>query len=87
MSEILPNDDIMEVSEDHMVCVEFGKRVRNLRKERGWSQERLAEVSGIHRNYVSDMERGERNVSLKIINRIAKAMEIKISDLFHNELI
>jgi len=52
-----------------------------LRKAKGWSQEKLAEKADLHRNYASSSERGERNVSLKNICKIAKALGIKPSEL------
>jgi len=60
----------------------FGRRVRQLRSERGWSQERLAEECGLHRTYVGGIERGERNVSLVNIEKIASALGVSIAELF-----
>jgi len=60
---------------------EFGKRIRALRTTRGWSQERLAEEAGLHRNYVGGLERGERNVSLVNIGRLASAFGMTPSEL------
>jgi len=60
----------------------FGFRVRTLRHRRGWSQEELAEHCGLHRTYVGGIERGERNVSLKNIDRLARALEVRIAELF-----
>ena len=60
---------------------EFGKRVRQLRRAEGWSQEQLAEKSGLHTNYVGGIERGERNLSLLNIGRLAKAFRISASEL------
>ena len=60
----------------------FGARLRQLRDERGYSQEELAERAGLHRNYVGGVERGERNVALENIVKLAKALAIKPSDLF-----
>ncbi|MGH9109194.1 MAG: helix-turn-helix domain-containing protein [Acidimicrobiales bacterium] len=54
----------------------FGDRVRARRAELGWSQERLAEEAGLHWTYVSSVERGERNISLRNILRLAHAMEV-----------
>lgn len=59
----------------------FGSRVRQLRLERGWSQERLAGVVGLDRTYVGGVERGERNVSLENIARLAAALDVRLSDL------
>ena len=60
----------------------FGQRVRHLRAERGWSQEQLAEVAGLHRNYVGGVERGERNCALRTIHSLAVAFGVEPSDLF-----
>ena len=60
----------------------FGRRVRALRRERGLSQEKLAEGVGVHMTYISGIERGERNPSLVNIGRIAEALGLRISDLF-----
>lgn len=60
----------------------FGARVRELRKDAGISQEKLAELAELHRTYVSGVERGERNASLTSIARIAKALNVSLSKLF-----
>lgn len=60
----------------------FGERLRELRIERGLSQERLAELAGLDRNYIGQIERAERNVALVNIVRIAKALEIEPGGLF-----
>lgn len=54
----------------------FGDKLRELRKQKGFSQEALAFRSALHRTYISDIERGSRNVSLKNIEKIAKALGI-----------
>jgi transcriptional regulator with XRE-family HTH domain len=59
----------------------FGKSVRALREERGYSQEELAERAGFHRNYVGGIERGERNVTLENIAKLAKALAVQTRDL------
>lgn len=59
----------------------FGKRLRALREERGWSQEEFADRAGLHRTYVSAVERGVRNPTLSVLERIAKAMGITLSEL------
>lgn len=63
------------------VKVAFGTRVRELRNQRGWSQETLADIAGVHRTYIGGIERGERNVSLENIARIANALQTSASDL------
>lgn len=60
----------------------FGSRVRAIRDARGYSQEKLAEMAALHRTYVGAIERGERNVSLLNIWRIANALKIDPSILF-----
>ena len=63
------------------VLVQFGKRLRMTRQKKGISQERLAELAGLHRTYVSSVERGERNISLLNIERLATALGVAMSDL------
>ena len=60
----------------------FGIRVKVLRTTKGWSQMELGFRADVNRNYISDLERGQRNVSLIIIERIAKALEVEIWELF-----
>lgn len=60
----------------------FGKRIRELRLKAGLSQEALAGLAGIHRNYLGETERGLRNIALKNILRLAAALQIKPSKLF-----
>jgi len=60
----------------------LGARIRKLRKAQEWSQERLAEYSGMHWTYIGQVERGERNLTLQSIQAIAKALGLKISELF-----
>ncbi|SEB54972.1 helix-turn-helix domain-containing protein [Terriglobus roseus] len=60
----------------------FGKSIRTLREERGYSQEELVERAGLHRNYIGGIERGERNVALENIGKLAKALAVRSRDLF-----
>ena len=58
--------------------VDFGKRVREVRKAKGISQEKLAEMAGIDRSYMGNIERGEKNITLKKIYEICDALQIDI---------
>lgn len=60
----------------------FGKKVKLLRIERGWSQEKLALIADLDRTYIPSIEKGERNVSITVIEKIAKAFKLNISELF-----
>lgn len=60
----------------------FGDAVRTLREQRGLTQEALAGAAGIHRTYLSDIERGARNPSLVNIDRLASALETTLAGLF-----
>lgn len=60
---------------------QLGKRIKELRLKAGFSQEELAAKAGLHRTYMSDIERGERNVSVENIEKIARALGVKSSDL------
>jgi transcriptional regulator with XRE-family HTH domain len=55
----------------------FGTRLRELREERGLSQEKLAEMADLHRNYVGQLERGKSNVSLLTIVKLARSLNVK----------
>ena len=57
----------------------FGAAVRRLRSERGWSQEEFADRVGVHRTYMGSVERGERNLSLLNIGRIAQGLQLTLS--------
>ncbi|MBI6150813.1 helix-turn-helix transcriptional regulator [Serratia surfactantfaciens] len=65
--------------------IKFGQRVRELRKERGWSQEEFADRCGLDRTYVSGIERGVRNPTLAIIGIISVAFNLSLSSLFHEK--
>lgn len=56
--------------------VVFGERIRKLRQKRKWSQEKLAEESGLHPTYVSGIERGKRDVGLESILKLARALKV-----------
>ena len=59
----------------------FGQRVRELRVKRGWSQDQFAHECGLDRTYMGGIERGERNLALRNIERIANALGVTISHL------
>lgn len=63
----------------------FAANLRNLRQARGISQERLAELAGLHRTYVSSVERGARNISIDNIARLAKALDVSPEKLLRRE--
>lgn len=63
------------------ICVALGKRIRQLRKDRGLRQIDLAELAGINENYVSDLELGRKEVCLRTINALATAFGISVSEL------
>ncbi len=64
------------------ILIKFGKKINRLRTEKGWSQEELAEKSGFHRTYIGMIERAERNISLRNIEKLAKTFNVEIKDLF-----
>lgn len=70
---------------DEKILIKFGERIRTLRKENKWSQEKLAEKTGFHRTYIGMIERGERNPSLVSINVFAETFGINISELLKLE--
>lgn len=64
------------------ILVAFGERVRELRKKNGLSQEELSYKADLHRTYIGMIERAEKNITLSNIEKIAKALNVKINDLF-----
>lgn len=64
------------------VRVRLGQRIRTLREARGLSQETLGFRAKIHRTYIGAVERGEQNVSIVNIERIAKALNVSLAELF-----
>ena len=68
--------------QDNLISELFGQRVRQLRMERGLSQEAFAVCCGMDRTYISSLERGHRNVCLHNIAAIAAALGVSLSELF-----
>ncbi|GAA0124416.1 helix-turn-helix transcriptional regulator [Clostridium sp. CTA-19] len=64
------------------ICKKFGLNVKKHRQNKGYSQEKLAEITGLHRTYISSVERGTRSISLNNIEKIAQSLEVEIYKLF-----
>lgn len=64
------------------ILIEFGNKVRAERKKRNISQEEFSDIVGVHRTYIGMIERGEKNITLENIEKIAKALGLRIKDLF-----
>ena len=69
------------MASDASLLRSLGKRIRELRKARGISQERLAELADVHENHIRRIERGEANPSYLVALRIARALRVKPSEL------
>jgi transcriptional regulator with XRE-family HTH domain len=63
------------------ILIKFGNKVRKERKRLGLSQEELASRAGMHRTYIGMVERAEKNITLKNIEKIAMALQVSIKDL------
>lgn len=66
------------------VLIKFGQKVRSERTKLNLSQEELASRAGVHRTYIGMIERGEKNITLENIEKIAKALKINIADFFNS---
>lgn len=60
----------------------FGIRLKEIRREKGMSQETLSLAAGLDRTYIPSIEKGTRNVSLEVIEKLAKALAVSINDFF-----
>ena len=67
------------------VLKNFGDKVRSERTKKNLSQEGLADLAGVHRTYIGMIERAEKNITLENIEKIAKALNIDISELLKNK--
>lgn len=63
----------------------FGLKVKSLREEKGFSIEQLANISNVDRNYISDIEKGQRNVSITIIEKIIQALDLDFATFFNDK--
>ena len=61
-----------------------GERLRNYRRQKGWSQEVLAERAELHPTYIGQLERGEKNATLETVSKVAQALDISLGQLFEN---
>jgi transcriptional regulator with XRE-family HTH domain len=66
------------------ICISLGRRIRDLRKARGWRQIDLAEHASINENYVSDLEHGRKEVCLRTIQTLAHAFGMKAEELLRD---
>ena len=64
------------------ICIKFGLSLRRHRQYKNLSQEKLAELTGLHRTYISSVERGSRSISLNNIEKLAIALDVEIWQLF-----
>ena len=67
---------------DDDILKRFGLTIKRLREKKGISQEKLGEISNLHRTYIGMIERAEKNVTLKSIEKLARALEMEISEIF-----
>ncbi|WP_338983635.1 helix-turn-helix transcriptional regulator [Spiroplasma endosymbiont of Othius punctulatus] len=72
----------MENKNTPEIIMIFAKNMKKIRIERKLSQEQLSFESGLHKNYISDAERGYRNISLKAVEKIAKGLHVNVDELF-----
>jgi transcriptional regulator with XRE-family HTH domain len=63
------------------ICVRLGRRIRLLREKHGWTQQQLADMTGIGRVHVSELENGRREAGLRMLERLATSFETTVSDL------
>ncbi len=64
------------------IVIKFGQRVRKERIKQGLSQEELATRAGVHRTYIGMIERAEKNITLENIEKLCKALNLKLRDIF-----
>jgi transcriptional regulator with XRE-family HTH domain len=63
------------------ICVRLGRRLRKLRSDRGWSQAYLAEISGIGRVHISELENGRREAGLRVLEMLSVSFDVTVSEL------
>jgi len=72
----------MSKKQENHRCIQLGQNIKKLREKNAWTQEELAERAQLHISYIGQIERGLRYPSLRVLFKIADALEVKISDLF-----
>jgi transcriptional regulator with XRE-family HTH domain len=70
------------MKEKNKILLKFGERVKEIRISKGLSQEQLAHIADVHRTYIGMIERAEKNITLINIEKIAKALDVSINELF-----
>jgi transcriptional regulator with XRE-family HTH domain len=63
------------------ICVRLGRRIRLLRSNRGWTQQQLADMTGIGRVHVSELENGKREAGLRMLEKLAATFEMTVSEI------
>lgn len=66
------------------VEIQIGKKIKDLRLKKGFSQEKLAELSNLHRTYIGMVERGERSITVKKLNQILESLDLTLEDFFRD---
>jgi transcriptional regulator with XRE-family HTH domain len=69
------------MSSGNLVCIELGKRIRSLRKRKGWSQIEMAAYLGINRGHLSDLEMGKREIGLLMLQVVARGLDTTMEKL------
>ncbi|AXK50751.1 helix-turn-helix domain-containing protein [Spiroplasma alleghenense] len=72
------------MKKDNVISI-LSENMKELRMKANITQEELSFRSGLHRNYISDTERGTRNISIKAVEKIAQGLEVPVEDLFVNK--
>jgi transcriptional regulator with XRE-family HTH domain len=70
------------VAQPHRVLLPLGRALADVRRERGLTQEALGEATGVHRNYIGGIERGERSPTVETIAVLADALDVSLGELF-----
>jgi transcriptional regulator with XRE-family HTH domain len=78
------SDKLYAMTAEQKFLSSFGKRLATIRKRKGITQEKLADIVEVHRTYIGFIEQGKRNPSISNVYKIAKALKVPIKDLFDN---